>query len=236
MTNYASYIRVSTDRQEEQNQRDEIIDEMERRGFSDWTEYADIDKSGSDPGREQFLDLKQAVEDDEYDAVVMYEISRLARRHYLSVEFVHQAVETETDIILVNDIVDTITHDDKSSQLVAHFASAIAEHERDMLIQRVKSGIRRAKRQGKWTGQPPMGFQVSDDGYLELDLEEYLTVQTAIERIEDGGSYRSVATEVGLNRVTLMDLHKERKELYLDGEAEDDRVKAAVTDKLGGGS
>ena len=58
----------------------------------------------------------------------------------------------------------------------------------------------------------------------------YLTVVAALERIDAGDSYRGVAQDSGLNRVTLMDINKneDRRRWYLDGTADDDRVQEAL--------
>lgn len=88
-------------------------------------------------------------------------------------------------------------------------------------------------------GKVPKGFRRDDDGYLQLIREadrddseiSYLEMRTAIERVDNGESYRSVAADTpNLNRVTLMDIHKDedRKAWYLDGEANDARVHQAL--------
>jgi hypothetical protein len=52
-------------------------------------------------------------------------------------------------------------------------------------------------------------------------------MRTAIERVDNDESYRSVAADTpNLNHVTLMDIHKDedRRSWYLDGEADDTRA------------
>ncbi len=84
-----------------------------------------------------------------------------------------------------------------------------------------------------------MGFERDDDGYLQVLLDPdrdtgevgYLDVRRALERDDGEESYRSVARDVpNLARTTLMSIHKndDRRQWYLDAEAADERVDAAL--------
>ncbi len=88
-------------------------------------------------------------------------------------------------------------------------------------------------RTGKWIGTTPKGFTTNDDGYLVVDHPEYFALVDALERVDNGESYRSVANDdnTDINRVTLMDIYKDedRRAWYLEGEApDDDRVDEAL--------
>ena len=93
----------------------------------------------------------------------------------------------------------------------------------------------RAQREGKWLGRVPKGFRRDDDGYLQLIHEadrdageiSYLEMRSAIERVDDGESYRAVAADTpNIGRSTVMSIHKDedRRAWYLDAEASDGRV------------
>jgi hypothetical protein len=59
----------------------------------------------------------------------------------------------------------------------------------------------------------------------------YLEVRSALERVNDGESYRAVARDMpNLTRQGLMKIHKDpdRRQWYLGAEADDDRVSAAL--------
>ncbi|WP_248910485.1 hypothetical protein [Halocatena marina] len=84
-----------------------------------------------------------------------------------------------------------------------------------------------------------MGFERDADGYLQVVLDPardagevgYLDVRRAIERVDEGESYRRVSRDVpNLARTTLMSIHKddERQQWYLGGEADDERVDAVL--------
>jgi putative DNA-invertase from lambdoid prophage Rac len=67
---------------------------------------------------------------------------------------------------------------------------AVAESERDLLIERTQSGIDRAKSQGKHMGRKH-----------SLTLEQRAAVQR---RLAAGHSVRSIAGEFGITRQTIM--------------------------------
>lgn len=240
----AYYVRTSTDKQETggESQKGAIEDWYKNHNL-DITEadaYVDLEQSGTSSTREQFLDLVDAVERGEYTDVVMVEISRISRILATSADFIDSAVETGTTIHLLDEMIDAIDPDDPMSAFFAKQLSLWYEEEAKQARRRALRGRREALRQGKWTTKPPLGFRVVD-GYLEPVIEprevedgsmetSYLTVVAALERIDAGESYRSVAMGSGLNRVTLMDINKneDRRRWYLDGIADDDRVQEAL--------
>lgn len=108
-----------------------------------------------------------------------------------------------------------------------------ADLERYFLRKRVQSGVDRAQRAGKWTGRPPYGF-ATRDGYLVVEPEDYLWMQAALELIETDPDQMltSVATHAGIPKSSLSRVHNdpERRQLYLYGEASDERVESAISD------
>jgi len=68
------------------------------------------------------------------------------------------------------------------------------------------------------------------DGYLRVDVEEFLRVRSAIERVAAGDSVGEVAEDTGLPVTTLRELYRDRPELYLHADTGDDRVDAALED------
>lgn len=232
----AAYIRSSTDKQESQHQRHDIKGWADNHGIDadsiQW--YVDLGQSGSDPGREQFRDLIGSISD--YDRVIIWEISRLARLGSIYQEFFETAGDAGTVINITNGWTDTV-RPDGTGKLIADISAAVAEEERRKLISRVESGIDRARSEGKWLGEVPVGFERTSDGYLRplLDPGEgedgYLQIRAAIEDIDDGGSYRQAAHGLNTTRQTLsrIDQDEYRRQWYIDAEAPvDDRVDEAL--------
>lgn len=236
----AAYVRASTAKQESQHQRDDIIEWAENNDIDEddieW--FVDLAQSGSDPGREQFRELVDNVATGEHDRVIVWEISRLARLGSIYQEFFETASDASCIVNITNGWTDTV-RPDGTGKLIADISAAVAEEERRKLISRVESGVKRARREGKWLGEVPVGFERNDAGYLRPKLnptdpeaDGYLEIRRALESIEEGESYRQAAKELNTTRQTLSRVHQdeERRAWYIDAEAGDARVDEALQD------
>lgn len=231
MVSIATYIRVSTDTQETVHQRDAINDWLDEHD-------ADLGHSGSDPGRKQFSTLIDAIDTGDYEYVVVWEISRLARLGSIYQRFFERCEDAGTTVAITDGWVSEV-RPDGTGKLIADISAAVAEEERRRLIKRVEAGVASAQEQGKWTGRVPIGFRHDDDGYLQVLLDPdrdageigYLEVRRALERVSNSESYRAVARDMpNLTRQGLMKIHKDpdRRQWYLGAEADDDRVDTAL--------
>jgi len=225
-TTTAAYVRRSTAEQEDQHQIDSIEQWLSQHDLdlSDIDLYAE-QASGADPERNQFTELLEEIETGSYDNVVVWELSRIARKGTQAQRFFDAAEDAETTIHVTNGSVRMI-EPDGHGRLIADIISAVAAEERRSLIRRTKAGIERAKDEGKWIGQPPAGF-VTIDGYLRPNMSPdyddgetgYLDIQDALEEIDDGESYRAAAADTpNVTRQTLstIDQDEERRERYFD--------------------
>lgn len=233
----ATYVRWSTEEQEREHQRADINQWLTQHDLSldDISVYAE-QASGADRDRDAFHALIEDIESGEFEAVVVWEVSRIARRGLDAQRFFETCETQDVVIHVVNGAVRRI-EPNGTGRLVADIIASVSAEERRRLIRRTKSGLSTAKEQGKWLGNVPTGF-VRVDGYLKPNLNPdydsdetgYLDVSEALERIESGESYRSVARETpNLTRQGLMDIHKsDRAGWYLEQEATDDRVEDAL--------
>lgn len=231
-----TYIRPSTERQDDQHQRDSITRYIDDHGLpQDRVEqYVDIE-SGSNDEREQFNALLDAIRNDEFDHVIVWEISRISRRGATLQEFFDACEEHGVTIHITDGAVEKVKPDG-TGRFVADIVGMVYQQERRQLIRRVKAGVERAKDQGKWVGNVPAGFRRNGDGYLQPIVEpndgedSYFELVDALERLEDGESFRSVAKTLSISRQGLSNIHKNpgRRRWYLDGESDDERVTEAL--------
>jgi DNA invertase Pin-like site-specific DNA recombinase len=245
MARYATYIRASTDNQETTHQQDAIDEWLTQHDVdqSDVDRYVDLGQSGADPGREQFGELVDAIQSENYEYVVVWEISRLARLGSIYQRFFETCENAGTTVAITDGWINEV-RPDGTGKLIADISAAVAEEERRRLTKRIESGVARAQREGKWTGRVPKGFRHDNEGYLQLIHEadrdageiSYLEMRSAIERVDNGESYRSVAADTpNISRSTIMTIHKddERRAWYLAGEADDGRVDIALDSTTG---
>ncbi|MDB2226162.1 recombinase family protein [Halorubrum ezzemoulense] len=239
----AVYIRWSTAEQERDHQESSI---------SEWLAEHDLaigavdvyaeQASGASRERDEFNELVDAIDAGAYADVVVWELSRIARKGVMAQRFLDTAEDAGTTIHVTNGSVRKI-EPDGHGRMVADVISAVAAEERRSLIRRTEAGIDRAKSEGKWIGQVPAGF-VRVDGYLrpnfapDYDADEtgFHDIADALEQIDSGESYRAVATATpNVTRQTLMriDGDDERRGWYLDGEANDEAVAKALNDTEG---
>ncbi|MCW8172747.1 recombinase family protein [Natrialba swarupiae] len=117
-------------------------------------------------------------------------------------------------------------------KMMGQMVAWLMEYEAQMIRQRVQSGVTRAIEQGKWVGRPPFGFSTDSDGYLQIEPEEYLAMQSAIEyaRENPSQSVNSIARAHDVPQSTLNRVLKddERAVLYVDGKSNDNRVTTAI--------
>jgi len=240
-TDVAVYTRHSTDDQNEEHQNEDIREWLDRRGHTlgDVDVYREGAASGASAARDAFDDLLDDVKDGTVTDVVVWEISRIARKGAIAQEFFDACEDAEVTIHITNGSVREV-RPDGTGRLVADIVASVAAEERRALMRRTRSGLRQAREAGKWLGEVPLGFERAD-GYLTPTLDPdyengdtgFLDVVNALERIDAGESYRAVAENTpNVTRQTLSNIDRdaERRAWYLEGEADDDRVDAALAE------
>lgn len=235
-----AYIRRSTQRQENEHQYESVRNWLADRGQNpSEIEFLEETASGSSRSREKFNELIDRIEDGEVDEVVVWELSRIARDGELSQRFFNLCEENNVHVHVTSGTIRELTPDG-SNRFVADILAATYAEERRTLIRRTKYGQQRAMNAGKWVGKPPLGFTTDEDGYLITNVEFYerfnddrpgfWAVEAALERIDDGNSYRSTASRLGCSRAALRSLYEdeERRRWFEDREADDERVQTAL--------
>lgn len=235
MTQAAIYARVSTSDQDVQRQLNETQQYLkEQVGVDGIEEYPEI-VSGATTGseREVYDRLWKKISSSEFDVVAVHEISRLSRLSGTEIyEFIQHCLEHDTAVESL-DIGLSIRVDDPALQrtvytMVANIMGDLAKIEHQQKLERVRSGIRAAQNAGKWTGRAPRGFTVGDDKRLHISSEEFLETREALARLSRGESQSDVAKNTGIAQSTLSRLYHDRRNLYLQAKADDDRVNAAL--------
>ena len=147
------YVRVSTGEQDTAMQEAELRDCAERRGWEVNKVYRDQGQSGARESRPGLNALLDDVRRRRVDVVMVWSLDRLARslKHLLSLaeEFHSLGV----DLCSHKQAIDTSS---PAGRLTYQVLGAVAEFEREMLRERVRSGVAQARRRGKRIGRPAL--------------------------------------------------------------------------------
>ncbi len=149
-----AYLRVSTDRQDLENQRMEITAYAAKVGLvvDQWLEVEV--SSRKDVGQRRIVELLDRLK--RGDVLLVSEVSRLAR----SMREVHNimgdlaAKKVEAHVIKQNIV--TRGEGDMTTDILINAFAMAAQMERTLISQRTKNGLARVKAQGKKLGNPSL--------------------------------------------------------------------------------
>src|SRR5450830_828242 len=142
------YGRVSTKGQQSENQRLEL----ERAGYQVEYWYADEGVSGKVPAleRSQFRVLLDKIRDGE--TLIVSKLDRLGRDAQDVGATIKALAKRRIEVIVLQ--LGKLDLTSSAGKLMLTMLAALAEMERDMLVERTQAGLARAKAEGKTLGRP----------------------------------------------------------------------------------
>src|SRR5438876_11698465 len=152
MKRVACYLRVSTNEQTVENQRNDLRAYCTARGWDNVTEYSDT-ASGTRERRPGLDRLVSEVKARKVDVVVVAAFDRLGRSLRHLVETLELFRHLDVEFISLREQIDTGS---PLGQAVFTIIAAVAQLERSPIVERVKAGLRRAKAEGKRLGRQPL--------------------------------------------------------------------------------
>ncbi len=147
----AIYARVSTQDQNPQMQIRELRSYAKARSFKIVHEFVDRE-SGIKEDRAELSKLWQAVRARKVDIVLVWKFDRFARSTKQLVEALDEFKHLGVDFISQTEQIDTSS---PTGKVLFTMVSAFAEFERELMSERVRAGIARARAQGKPHGRAP---------------------------------------------------------------------------------
>ena len=152
MKRAALYLRVSTVDQHPETQLYDLRGLAAQRGFEVVGEYTDqiSGAKAKRPGLDQLLaDCRRG----HFEVVVVWAFDRMARsvRHFL--EVMDELNRLNVEFVSFRENIDT---GGPLGRALVIIVSAIAELERNLIIERVRAGMRRAKLEGRRIGREPL--------------------------------------------------------------------------------
>jgi DNA invertase Pin-like site-specific DNA recombinase len=182
----AIYARVSplNHGQDPTMQTRELKEYCQRRGWDIAGEYVDVGVSGAKEHRPQLDALLAACRKRRVDALVVYRYDRFARSLRQLVNALEEFRSLGIEFISLHEGVDTST---PNGRLVFGIFASIAEFERELIRDRVKSGIAAARLKGRRLGRPRVIVDVARISVLRAS----------------GLSWPKIADELGLSVGTV---------------------------------
>ena len=158
------YARCSTSEKEQDINRQ--IRELKQQGATDKTIYREYE-SGMKTNRAELAKLLDIVQSG--DTIMATEVSRITRSTKQLCDIIEFAKEKHIKLVLGSFIVDCTRELDPMTEGMLKMMGVFAELERNMISQRVKSGMENAKAKGKRIGRPP----VTADGIPSIFYKHY---------------------------------------------------------------
>ncbi|MCK3780931.1 MULTISPECIES: recombinase family protein [Sinorhizobium/Ensifer group] len=188
----AIYCRVSTADQSCERQERDLTAFAGRAGY----DVAGIFKetgSGAKLDRAERRKIMALAQARQIDAVLVTELSRWGRSTIDLLNTLRELENWKVSVIAMNGM--TFDLSSPHGRMLATFLSGIAEFERDLISERVKSGLAAARARGKQLGRR-MGQRPKSDRLAPRVLA----------LIAEGRSYRWIARDLGISKNTVADV------------------------------
>lgn len=163
------YCRCSTN--EKKQDIDRQVRDLKELGVERGNIYLEYE-SGTKVDRVEFNRLLEVLKDG--DTVVSTEVSRITRSTKQLIEIIELAKEKHLKLILGGFVVDCSKELDPMTEGMLKMMGVFAEMERNMISQRVKSGMANAKAKGKQIGRPT----TTSDDIPHIFLKHYPKYKT----------------------------------------------------------
>ncbi len=181
----ALYARVSTTDQSTDSQLLDLRRYVSERGWNSFKEYVDEGISGTKDSRPALNELMNDAKKRRFDVVLVWRVDRFARSTKHLILALEEFKNLGIDFVSYQENIDTSS---PLGSAIFTIISAVAQLERDIIAERVKAGLRRAKENGKKLGRPPK------------KVDEY-----EIRRLRsEGRSLRQIATELNVSKNTVV--------------------------------
>ncbi len=151
--NTAVYIRTSTSKQEKghQSQLYGVKKYCQKSGIKNYKIYEDFGISGAKQSRPGLDKLLSDCEKEKLDHIIVYSFSRVARSLRQLLEILDLIQSHDVKFTSITENIDWST---SYSRAIYSILGAIANLERDILIERTKQGLESARAKGKTLGRP----------------------------------------------------------------------------------
>ena len=196
MIKAAAYIRVSTEKQAEEDkvsldeQHKDIAAYCDTKGYTLVKEYQDVG-SGASKRRPGFQQLLRDGQDGEFDVIVCWKSDRLSRGLYPAAALMEAIEGTDVTLEAVKDSIDLNTFG---------LMAAVGKIELENIRERARMGARGRVSKGKITGTPKFGYGIEDSLPVVREAEA-ATVRRIFQDYLEGRACQPIADNLNLEAV-----------------------------------
>ncbi|NCB31720.1 MAG: hypothetical protein EOM66_09980 [Clostridia bacterium] len=180
----AIYVRVSTSGQTVENQERELLVHCQRQGWQVFKVYRDEGFSGAVADRPALKEMMAAARLGRFNLLVVWKIDRLARSISHLLEVLTELKGLGVGFVSLTEAINTET---SQGRMIANFLGSIAEFERELVVERVRAGMARAKANNVKIGRPRTAFDYAK----------------AAELRKQGMGYKAIARALSVPRTTV---------------------------------
>ena len=193
----AIYARVSTSDQSCDRQVAELTAFAERGGYDVMGTFKETASgaAANRAARNRLIDLAQSRR---IDAILVTELSRWGRSTQDLLETMNRLAGWKVSVVAMSGM--TFELDTPHGRMMATMLAGIAQFERDLLSERVKSGLAAARARGKKLGRQPGQRPTADK-----------LAPKVIQAVADGRSYRWIARDLGISKNTVLEIMKRHR-------------------------
>jgi len=165
----AIYCRTSTNKQDKglESQVRYLSDHCNQKGMNNFLTYSDFGISGKKSSRPGLNKLMSDTRSGKIKTIIVYSFSRFARSTQHLLQALEEFNRLDVTFISVSENIDTNTPMGKAMFTII---SALAQLERELIVERVKLGLANAKAKGKKLGRSKTR---DSDLIQELRLQGY---------------------------------------------------------------
>lgn len=149
-----AYVRVSTDEQDYRNQKFELLNYCDKSGIK-IDKWLEVEMSSRRSAKDRRIDeLISSLKSN--DRLLVSELSRLGRSTGEVIQLIKTLTDQKIEFVAVKQgfQINSQNNKDMTSKVMVTIFSLLAELERDLISERTKMGLARARASGKKLGRP----------------------------------------------------------------------------------
>jgi DNA invertase Pin-like site-specific DNA recombinase len=196
-----AYLRASTDKQDTNNQKLEVL-EFARKKDLKIDDFIELTMSSQKPSKQRRIDeLINRLNPS--DTLIVTELSRLGRSTAEVISLINTLVENNVRVVILKQHLDIHQHDMNSKIIITMF-SLFGELERDLVSLRTKEVLAAKKSQGQTLGKPKGTVQRSK---FDQHIEQIKAL------LEIGLSVRKIAKVLGYNHHIALNTYINKRQI-----------------------